>query len=216
MTHYLIDGYNWLFRTLSKSSEENLRWAREQLIRELSIKLSKANIEATLVFDSYYNPEPAERAHKSGILIYYTDKGQTADEYILDFIKYNQTPSQYTVVTSDNQLAWKARQKAAQSISIQEFKKMLERIYFKKKRVKHTIEKSAIKPELKMKRTLIDYYEEIFTKAFEESNKGKLENKPSKPLKTPKKKPLDPCDLISDLERWERIFEARRKDKDGA
>lgn len=208
MTHYLIDGYNWLFRVLHSKEEETLQIEREKIIRELSLKLSTAQMSATLVFDSHYNPGPAERLIARGIPIYFTDAGQTADEYILEFMKYTARPQDYTIVTSDNRLAWAARQRQAHSLTIHEFKKMLERICYKKLHPKPKTEMTITKPITPIK-TLQNHYEDIFTKGLEESEA----NLPT--MKKERKKPeikTESKELLSDIDRWQRIFESKESD----
>ncbi len=205
MTHYLIDGYNWLFRTLHSKQEETLQIEREKIIRELSLKLTTAHMTATLVFDSHYNPGPAERLMARGIPIYFTDAGQTADEYILDFMRYTSRPQDYTIVTSDNRLAWAVRQKKGHSISIPEFRKMLDRICLKKKNPKpHNERKLSI--QIKPVKTLQDHYEDVFNKGLEEIDPSLVSPKtlPQKPIE----RKLD-LELLSDYERWKRIFESK-------
>lgn len=182
MTHYLIDGYNWLFRSTQRS-EERLRIEREQLTKELSAKLSIAGMQATIVYDSHFQPGPAERSVLKGISIYYTHEGETADDYILEFIKHVSKPKGYTVVTSDLRLAWGVRQCGGQSLDIPAFKKILDRIYKKKKMPPK--KPSPPKP-FTPKRTLQDYYEQAFDTQQPE---------------VPKKR------KISDYERWKKAFE---------
>lgn len=155
-THYLIDGYNWLFRFQNQGRQENLKIERDLLIQELSIKLSMANLEATLVFDAQFTSDPAERHYTRDLAVDYTNVGQTADEYILEYIKHKSRPQDYTIVTSDNQLAWRVRQRRGKSLSILEFKKMLERICEKKQapkpKPKPTISIDIKKPETDFER----------------------------------------------------------------
>lgn len=193
MTHYLIDGYNWLFRSIKSREEENLRGEREALIKELVSRLSLAKMQATLIFDAQFNPSPAATSYSKGISICYTNEGETADEYILELIKHSSNPKEYTIITSDQRLAWHVRQKSAHTLSIHEFKKMLHRICFKKLKPKPPIEKPPQKKALMPKKTLQDRYEEIFEE--------KLEPSPKK-YKAQKKE-----ESMSDFERWLKIFE---------
>lgn len=209
MTHYLIDGYNWLFRTLHSKQEETLQIEREKIIRELSLKLSTAQMSATLIFDSHYNPGPAERLMSRGIPIYFTDAGQTADEYIVEFMKYASRPQDYTIVTSDNRLAWAVRQKQGHSLSIHDFKKMLNRICLKKENPKPKIEMTISKPITPIK-TLHDHYEDIFSKGLEEANETNLPTLKKAPKKQLQRK--EDMELLSDFDRWKKIFEAREPD----
>lgn len=203
MTHYLIDGYNWLFRSQKTQSEENLKLERDRLIYELSFKLSTAKMEATLIFDSHYNPGPAERAHARGISIYYTDAGQTADEYLLELIKYASRPQEYTIVSSDLRLACQIRQLGALTLPIHEFRKVLDRIFAKKNRPQPIKEPPPI---LKLKKTFQDRYEDIFTERLGTSEE--LPKKKPAPLKALKKE-REPVDLMSDFDRWLRLFESK-------
>ncbi|MFI5344556.1 MAG: NYN domain-containing protein [Chlamydiales bacterium] len=211
MTHYIIDGYNWLFRILNSKQEDTLKIERERIIRELSSKLSMAGMEATLVFDSHFNPCPAERSTSKGIAIYFTDGGQTADEYILEFIKYASRPQDYTIVTSDHRLAWAVRQKQGHSLSIQEFKKMLDRIYLKKQHPKPK-EENAPPKFLAPKKTLQSHYEDIFTKKLKgiAESPSPLEQLIRKPMKKKEDK-----EQISDFERWKQIFDSGENSPDG-
>lgn len=208
MTHYLIDGYNWLFSVLHSKQEETLQIEREKIIREISSKLSTAGMTATLVFDSHYNPGPAERLMSRGIPIYFTNAGETADEYILEFMKHAARPQDYTIVTSDNRLAWAVRQRQGHSISIHEFKKMLDRIYLKKQHPKPKIEMTFSKPLTPIK-TLQNHYEDIFTKGLEESE---AKQRPPKNLRKKVIERKEDKELLSDYERWKRIFEAKETD----
>ena len=197
MTHYLIDGYNWLFRSTRGRNEERLQIERERLCHELSIRLSIAGMQATIVFDSHFQPGPGEKQHLKGILIYFTDKGQTADDYILDLIKYSSKPRDYTVITSDLRLAWAVRQKSGQTLDIPAFQKVLDRIYLKKSR-KNIHKAPSIASKIIPKMSLQDYYEQAFEKRFTENAQ---KNPSDKKVNVSKKKE------ISDNERWKRAFE---------
>lgn len=190
MTHYLIDGYNWLFRSVRGRDEGRLQIERMRLCHELSIKLSTAGIQATIVFDSHYRPGPGEKQHLKEISIYYTDEGQTADDYILEFIKHASKPSEYTVVTSDMRLAWGVRQNSGHSLDIPTFQKTLDRIYLKKTRKKVEYER-PVKPVIIPKKSLQDYYEQAFEGQVKENKEPKV----------PKNRE------VSDYERWKKAFE---------
>lgn len=198
--HYLIDGYNWLFQVKKSDKEEALKEQREFIIRELTLKLSFAKIDATLVFDSQFDIRPLEKMHSKGIAIYFTECGQTADEYIIELIKYSTKPQNYTVVTSDRLLAWNARQRTCKSLSISEFKKMLDRIVKKKQRP--SLEPKEIPIKFLPKKTLQDRYEEIFTKNLNPD----LQTKQDFPIIEPKKK-IEIPEPMSDYDRWLKAFE---------
>ena len=50
--HYLVDGYNLLFRR--KHLQDNLQSSREALIRELNDKIMALHLDVTLVFDATF------------------------------------------------------------------------------------------------------------------------------------------------------------------
>jgi hypothetical protein len=120
--HYYIDGYNLIFRVLK--AKDSLRDRRTTLITELSNKIELLKLHTTLVFDSQYQSTEATRHHHKNLEIYYTDEGETADDYIIKSLKaIKQSPNKrnVTVVTSDLHLAWRARRENALTMSIDEY-----------------------------------------------------------------------------------------------
>lgn len=117
--HYYIDGYNLLFRKLNAA--DNLQIQRQRIINELSQKIIFLDISATLVFDAQYQTEPFSCTHKGCLEIHFTDHGKTADDHILALLKRQPNPQEYTVVTSDKTLAWRARRRLAKTQTIEDF-----------------------------------------------------------------------------------------------
>jgi len=118
--HYFVDGYNLLFKMLSKKkSLEANRSAIIYTINEISLNL---HLQITLVFDATFQKERLGmvRTHYDALEIIYT-ADKDADSYILEEIEYAKSPSQITVVTSDRELAHKANQLGAHSQSISQF-----------------------------------------------------------------------------------------------
>jgi len=117
---YLIDGYNFLFKFFH--SEKNIQTQRNLVIQILQEKASFLNLNFHLIFDAHHQEEIV--AHKSNVgrlKVIYTPKGQTADDYILEKIFLSKTPSQITIITSDNSLAFQAKSMHAQTKSIDDF-----------------------------------------------------------------------------------------------
>lgn len=217
--HYLIDGYNLLFRTLRGRSGENLKEERNRIAEELGNKLLIAGIEATLIFDSYYQVGPRERFYQFGLDVHYTDEKQTADEYILEGVRHASRPQDYIVVTSDRGLARRAAGKGAKIQTIEAFKSMLQRIYIKKLQPIPTSPSLPllIQPKLATKiESSLERYERLFEVKLEgkEERKGETKKKAQKAPIKKVKKPKEPKEQESppenqgenDYERWLKAF----------
>ncbi len=97
MKRYL-DGYNLLFHL--NISPNSIEEARNILIERFS------SHPLTIVFDG----QDFVRTHVKRLEIIYTDKNQSADDYILSEIEHN-LPC--TVITSDRDLSIRARHRGA-------------------------------------------------------------------------------------------------------
>ena len=117
---YLIDGYNLLFKFFH--SEKNIQTQRNLVIQMLQEKASYLNLNFHLIFDAHHQEEIVAHKSEAGRLkIIFTPKGQTADDYILERVFLSKSPSQITVITSDNSLAFQAKNMLAQTKSIDDF-----------------------------------------------------------------------------------------------
>lgn len=233
--HFYIDGYNLLFRSLKNHSDFSKE--RTRLIEDLNEKVGLLALEVTVVFDSQYQDSESTRGHFKFLEIIFTSQHQTADDCILDAIKSERNPSQKTVVTSDKKLAWFARRSSAKTESAEHFMHWLNRRYANKLRQLKEFKKVskepvklpvAVAPKPKKIATPLadvpaescnDYYLEQFQKAFEKvakENPLKKEANPkssSKSKKRTSKKPPrhDEDQPLSDMERWEKIFEDKSR-----
>lgn len=224
--HYYIDGYNLLFRMLHTG--DDLKTQRSALIDDLAAKINFLGLEATLVFDSHYQPEETSRSHIDHLEIVFTAVGETADEFILQEIKEARGPSQETVVTSDKKLAWLCRRRLAKSEPVEEFLAWLNKRCKNKRRIQKTPIKSKVQVALEKpsppKKTpqlhdvpekCFDYYLETFEKESAEivvSEAAKKQERRGKKGRSPnpksKKAPVTPEEAYkSDMERWLRAFE---------
>lgn len=178
---YLIDGYNLLFRLLLKGEE--LRKAREALIAMMSQKVALAGLKARLIFDSQYQEGWATEKREGPLLVIYTNEGETADEWILSYLK----KGDITVVTSDKQLARHVRIKGAHTLTCEAFLSYLEN-RARKRRI-DPMKKSPPalpQPQKKVAKGSTEYYEALFEKD------------------EPKKKKIEPPE--SDYDRWLRVW----------
>ncbi|MGA8163726.1 MAG: NYN domain-containing protein [Waddliaceae bacterium] len=132
--HYLIDGYNLLFRMAG--ARDDLRSQREQLIAELTEKIEFLKLNVSLVFDSHSQEGDRSRSHFHSLEICFTAEGETADAYILSKLKSAKNPSQETVVTSDKTLAWKARRHLARTEAPEVFLSWVHQRYDNRKQQK--------------------------------------------------------------------------------
>jgi hypothetical protein len=132
--HYIIDGYNLLFRMLHAG--DNLKEQRQDLIGDISKKVECLQMDATIVFDAHFQEGDLTRSHVSRLEVLFTAAGETADEYIIDSLKLEKKPRQETVVTSDKKLAWQARRLLAKTETVEEFLEWLNKRYKNKLRQK--------------------------------------------------------------------------------
>lgn len=214
--HYLIDGYNVLFRNLK--SNESLQKQRNDLIEEIELAVRILKLNVAIVFDSQYQKTEGSRHHLGDLEIIYTDTGETADEYILKKLKNTPTPYIYTVVTSDKVLSNQCRYRLAKTLPVDEFltwikKRQKNIIAIKKEKpiplVDKPLARKLIKKEplpkeakkLNPKQRSIEDYEKIFAQEFDKLE----EEKPKTKTQTQKAKKSD-RPLETDMERWLKAF----------
>lgn len=147
--HYLIDGYNLLFRLLVPDNK--IEAYRESLIKILLKQTEEKKMYMTVVFDAHNQKTDGYRTHKGMLEIVYTDFGQTADAYILNHLE-----PETIVVTSDDHLARHVRNSGYQTISINKFIKL----------IRPTKANISEKPTLYLHDKLFEYY----LNAFENNN----------------------------------------------
>jgi uncharacterized protein len=241
--HYLIDGYNMLFRLL-QDGEEELQGKRESFIYDLNKKISIIKLNVSIVFDSAFQMGERSRSHYAALEILYSAEGETADDYILDELKNTLHPENETVVTSDKKLAWKVRNRSAHTVSVEEFILWLNRSYKKKLRqFKKEIQlpSSTLSPPLFTPShsheppldAYVDDYAQIFESKWqdmlkeEEQKKQKSSSDDSNRSRRAPRKPRhrrDPFEVPpsheqqegTEMERWLKAFEKRLLDSDSS
>ena len=100
----LIDGYNMIFawEELRNMSELNLEAARNYLIDILHNYQGYCGKNMILVFDAYKQTGSVTKDEKvNNLEIIYTKEGQTADQYIEQYVLNNIKKKRITVATSD-------------------------------------------------------------------------------------------------------------------
>lgn len=99
----VVDGYNVIgadpeVRWNPKSLEEE----REKLIRDLSEYQAITGRQVYLVFDAHQTPGARVKTNQEKVIVYYTRRDETADEFIESFVKKNKSPHRAIyVATSD-------------------------------------------------------------------------------------------------------------------
>lgn len=123
---YLIDGYNLLFRLME--SKNSLESQRHLIIRSLQKEFQHLHLKGMIVFDGrHHHDEQSGLSYQSPLIIAYSHRGQTADQYILEKLETARLPSHITVVTDDRFLATAARGFKARTIGLQSFILLLEK-----------------------------------------------------------------------------------------
>lgn len=130
--HYLIDGYNLLFRT--QKGRGSLEKRRQLMIQELNACACLWNLYITLVFDgAEAGNTHFTRSHYDALELIYTPKNQTADQYMIHAVSESAGPEKITIVTNDRDLAQHCRLFGAKKMGIDEFLSLLVKKKMKKK-----------------------------------------------------------------------------------
>ncbi len=120
MIYYYIDGYNFIFSLIE--SNESIQILRQKTIHLLQKKFALLNLSGTVVFDgSHKRGEESGLSYPSPLIVAYSPKGQSADEYIVEKIELASQPKTITVVTNDRGLIQHVRSLGAKVQSNSEF-----------------------------------------------------------------------------------------------
>lgn len=184
--HYLIDGYNLLFRVVGQPC--SLRQERERLIEILDTFAENLNLDITIVFDSAFYEGESSRSHFHSLEIVFTSLGETADEYIIDFLHFVKASRNEIIVTSDKSLARISRSLGASTLSIEKFMMKLrsqKNVSNSEKKQKREFKKQKqplkkdhfLSPISKGASSfdLLEYYLEVFEKKLQDEEDSKRE-----------------------------------------
>ncbi len=154
--HYVIDGYNLIFSIIE--SKESLQVLRKKIIRALQRLFAKKKLSGTLVFDgTHQRDEESGLSYPSPLIVAYAPKGQSADEYIVEWLERAASPKQTVVVTNDRGLARHAKAAGAKIQGTREF------IQWLKKRKKITSVKEPKETKQNINRLLKVFEERLKT-----------------------------------------------------
>jgi predicted RNA-binding protein with PIN domain len=135
--HYLIDGYNLIGKiNIISFSDIN---KEQKLIDFISHNVSNIKDRFTLVFDGKNIYEPFGSKTKAGkFTSIFTPNDQSADDYILDYIKNKKNLSGLTIISSDREITTYAKYKRALYCKSEDFiKKLLLNKPNQEKTIKH-------------------------------------------------------------------------------
>ncbi|MCX7965932.1 MAG: NYN domain-containing protein [Syntrophorhabdaceae bacterium] len=111
MAHIVIDGYNYINRIRPAGMHDgtNLEVLRKHLLEKLVYYKKQKPNRITVVFDAYKSFSPTrQRENYKGIDVIYTKENETADEFIIQWIR--KRPSGLVVVSSDRAILDEAKQ----------------------------------------------------------------------------------------------------------
>ncbi|MGM0441684.1 MAG: NYN domain-containing protein [Elusimicrobiota bacterium] len=130
--HYLIDGYNFLHK-YSEKFPGNLRKSREKFIKKIKKTRPEGSSrnKITVVFDGQPGINfPSEK----GLNVIFTS-GREADDIICDIVEESSNPKRIKVITEDNFLKRRVKEKGARIMKLQKF---YVRIFPQKRERKYT------------------------------------------------------------------------------
>lgn len=157
---YLLDGYNLLF-TLTES-DHPLSDQRQRMVRFLQKRFAALKLEGIVVFDGKVrHHEESGRSYPSPLEIVYTQKGQSADAFIIEKLELSNKARQITVVTNDKGLIANVRSYGAKLLKNEEF---IKKILIKKKNSTET------KVDIADSKKNIERLQAIFEKKLKEED----------------------------------------------
>ncbi len=121
MKQLIIDGYNLLLSNkLDIPAHLPFDARRETMIRILQQYASTHRSNITLVFDTSQR-HPKHYSDSSNLKIRFSAPSQEADDVIRKLIRKHRKPSELTVVSSDREIRFTARDHGAASLSSHDF-----------------------------------------------------------------------------------------------
>ncbi len=162
--HYIIDGYNVVFKKKEFSRGRSLEESREIFCRLLDSYAAEKKVEITVVWDGSGNPGASAKS-TGQIKNVYSSSGMNADEKIIGFVKRAYHKGRITVVTDDRQIIGTVRHIGAQVKNVNEFLSLVGRP--KKKSKAHLRkrggESDSVKEKVSADDLSVDEWMRLFT-----------------------------------------------------
>ncbi|MFZ5974425.1 MAG: NYN domain-containing protein [Bacillota bacterium] len=163
----IVDGYNIIFNweSLAEKAQEDMEWARLELIQILEDYAGFSGIDVLLVFDAYQNPG-AERTRetKGPLTIVYTRSDETADQYIERCVQEHkdaQTDLRISVATSDGVQQSLVLGMGATRVPSRELRLMVEAAKGRQRGIIKTVQKRSAALENRVDKGVFDKLERI-------------------------------------------------------
>lgn len=126
MTHIVIDGYNYMMRTVASRVQEGSMpdTLRRGVLEKLSRYKRQRGSKITVVFDAYRSSSPSrQRENYLGIDVVYSRENETADDVIIGWIRERRAGM--VVVTSDRAIIDEAKRSGVPFITPQRLEEMI-------------------------------------------------------------------------------------------
>jgi len=132
--HIMIDGYNAIFRTpvLRDQASEDLERARVELVRRIAEAFRGRRERVTVVFDGNREVVAGRAPQGGGVHVVFSRPPETADQRIQRLIEDAQRAESgkrqlnLRIVSSDREVAERARLWGAKAVSVEQFLRELE------------------------------------------------------------------------------------------
>lgn len=132
--HIMIDGYNAIFRTpvLRDQASEDLERARVELVRRIAEAFRGRRERVTVVFDGNREVVAGRAPQGGGVRVVFSRPPETADQRIQSLVEDAQRTASgkrqlnLRIVSSDREVAERARLWGAKAVSVEQFLRELE------------------------------------------------------------------------------------------
>ncbi|MCH9632189.1 MAG: hypothetical protein S4CHLAM6_05190 [Chlamydiae bacterium] len=114
---YYIDGYNFLFT--QGREQDPFECAREEVLEYFSEKISDQKLIVT--FDAHNSHGQFSRTFYKNIEVIYSAHDQTADDFLIDQVRFSKKPDDITVVSNDKKLIKEIKTFRAHGLSFERF-----------------------------------------------------------------------------------------------
>jgi len=124
LMNYIIDGFNLAFKIdhISQTIKDgNTEKAITQLIYFVRSLCNKKNVKIVFVFDGR-DVYQSKKVKHNGVDILFSKKPQTADDIIRNLIRKTKNKDTWTIVSSDNEIIYTAKDHGIKIIKSDDFK----------------------------------------------------------------------------------------------
>jgi predicted RNA-binding protein with PIN domain len=153
--HYIVDGYNLFFKI--KTETEPFEKERKHFIAALDYEIATLHLKVTIVFDSK-ELFPSKKEFDA-LEIIFSPEDLSADEYILETLRFHPHPKQTVIVTDDRELLRKVCFLGAKTKTIEEFLRFLTKKRGQRKKNLSSEDKKLLQESDKNIRRLLTIFE---------------------------------------------------------